>query len=845
MTFPEYLLRFIAIDFHYKYFRLLYRIVVKVSHKFGFLQMFRSLFKPLFGTPGIGSRFQGFIIRSTALCVSMIVLVVIAVFGVLMYLSFFALVFYAFKSNIILGLSYLGLIILIKILNYTYYPIQPIKNYDRLDEYANTGDITHRSFLRKIHNSEYKEALDQLFTNKYVIDFLSRSELDAIKLKKFLDEQINNYKPADFMYRMVEINQIVKFSHIKHQLFLVTLILLCDADERYLSSLNLDSNTLLKYLKFTSFYIKHDHYIWQDEYQLPPSGGLDKDWAVGYTGVLNRSGTDLTKLALKGMMPRLVGRSDVKNNVISALTKNSRNNVLIVGEPGCGKTTFVKALSREIALGTSIPRLKYKRIFSLDIGSLTSGTQGEINNRLVKIIKELESSRNVIVFIDEIHSISSNSSEDPNAVPIFSVLEPYLSDGRFQFIGTTSKKNYNKYIAANGSFAKAFEIVEMRSANEMETYEIMVDSMKSTESKASIRISYLAYLNSYNFAGRYIATRTYPDSAIELLNRAISVLSKNNSVITGEDIANVVSSLFKVPVNAINDDESAKLLNIESVLHERVIGQNAAITAISNALKRARVRIRDQQKPVASFLFAGPTGVGKTETAKALAELYFGSNDYMVRIDMSEFNDPLSVNRLIGDSRNPGQLSTPIKDRPYSLILLDEIEKSANEVQNLFLQILDDGRLTDGDGNLVNFTNTIIIATTNSATKEITASLAANPDQTDLSVMTLDVLKKYFPMEFLNRFNNIIPFTPLSRDEIKQIVRIKLNKLAERLSSEYKIKVTFAATAIDQIANEGYSVEWGARPVNRVIEDKVETNIAQKIIQKELQPGDTYEFTTI
>ncbi len=845
MTFPEYLLRFVAFDFHYKYFRLLYRVIVKVSHKFGFVQMFRSLFKPLFGTPGLGSRIQGLIIRSTAISISLVILLFVAIFGISIYLSFFALVFYAFETNLALGFSYLGLIILIKILNYTYYPIQTIVNYERLDEYANSGDVTHRAFLQKIHDLEYKEALDQLFTNKYVVDFLSRSELDGNKLKKFLGQQISNYKSADFMNKMVEINQEVKFNHIKHQLFLVSLILLCDEDERYLASLNIDSKTLIKYLKFTAFYIKHSHYIWQDEYQLPPSGGLDKDWAVGYTGVLNRSGTDLTKLALKGMMPRLVGRSDVKNNVISALTKNSRNNVLLIGEPGCGKTTFVKALSREIALGTSIPKLKYKRIFSLDIGSITSGTQGEINNRLVKIVKELESSKNVIIFIDEIHSISSNASEDPNAVPIFSVLEPYLSDGRFQFIGTTSKKNYNKYIAPNGSFSKAFEIVEMRSADEMETYEIMVDSMKKIESNSSIKISYLAYANSYTFAGRYITNRGYPDSAIELLNRALSILSKRNSIITGEDIANVVSSLYKVPVNAINDDESAKLLNIESVLHKRVIGQNAAITAISNALKRARVRVRDQQKPVASFLFAGPTGVGKTETAKALAELYFGSNDYMVRIDMSEFNDPLSVNRLIGDSRNPGQLSTAIKDRPYSLVLLDEIEKSAKEVQNLFLQILDDGRLTDGDGNLINFTNTIIIATTNSATKEITASLASNPDQTDISVMTLDVLKKYFPMEFLNRFNNIVPFTPLSRDEIKQIVRIKLDKLEERLATEYKIRVTFSDTAIEEIANEGYSIEWGARPVNRVIEDKVETSIAQKIIQKELKPGDSYEFTSI
>lgn len=336
MSFLEYFLRFILVDFHLKYFRVFYRITVRISQKFGYLQMCRSLVKPLFGTPGFFSRVQGFIIRSVAILISTVIMLIIIGFGILFYLSIFISFYFIFKENIALGILYIGSIFLIKALNFMYYPIASINDLSDKQQYVHSGDITHRSFIRKLQDAEYDSAVDQLFENKFVLNFIERSEMPLNELVTYFKAEVSKYSYEDYLHEMVKINKNVKFRHLKHQLFFVAILFVIDKDYKFISKFNLNRDKLEKYLLISSYYIRHSYRIWQDEYKLPPAGGLDKDWAVGYTAELNRAGTDLTKAALQGFMPKLIGRNDVQQKAIETLTKSSRSNLLLLGENGSG-----------------------------------------------------------------------------------------------------------------------------------------------------------------------------------------------------------------------------------------------------------------------------------------------------------------------------------------------------------------------------------------------------------------------------------------------------------------------------------------------------------------------------
>ncbi len=421
-----------------------------------------------------------------------------------------------------------------------------------------------------------------------------------------------------------------------------------------------------------------------------------------------------------------------------------------------------------------------------------------------------------------------------------------MSRGQFQFIGTTSRTDYNKYLASISSFVKNFDIVEMREANKFETLSIMVNNIRKVERKDGIRLTFPAYYKAFDYSDRFVSQRVFPDKAVELLNQVVAYHLQNgkqNTLITSQSVSDYVSEAYKIPVNALTQSESDKLLNLESILHQRVIGQDLAVRNISSALKRSRVGVRDENKPIASFLFAGPTGVGKTETAKALADIYFGTEDYMIRVDMSEYSDPMSINRLIGTQNTPGYLTSAVRDRPYNLLLLDEIEKADKNILNLFLQVLDDGRLTDGTGITVDFSNTIIIMTSNVGTRAIIGAIDQSLSEDKIKEVALSELKGHFPPEFLNRFTGLVPFNPLSKSDLAKITKYKLDKFAKKMETKH-IYITFSPELISLISERGYSPEWGARPLNRVIEDLVETTLADKMIRSEVKPGDRITFDT-
>ena len=847
MNFLVYLFRYYGFEFHVRYFRLIYRFATLLGNQFGIIPKFLSLFSPLFGLPGIGARIQGFVLRFIAIILGVIFYVAFWLSGFTFYLSIFFCFGYLITADISLFISVILLLILHRFLIYYYRPITEITKFDNYGQYYDSGDIFQRRLCKLIEYGDYKGALNIIFKNKHVAEFFARSELPMAEFEKFLCAyDFSKVKGNEIIKKIIEINNVMKFRHIKDEIFLVAFILYIDTDEAFLSNYNYDTEILLNNLRLISYYQRFEPSLWDDAYRLPPAGGVDKDWTVGGSSMLNRVGTDYTKLSLKGLMPRLVGREDVKHRAIEIMRKKTRNNLMLIGEPGCGKSTFIKGIAREVAIGVKIPELRYKRIVALDIGALMSGSVGDVRTKITKVIDEINANRNVILFIDEIHALSANT-QDPAASDIFAILEPHLTEGQFQFIGATNRRNYNKYVEPNGSFARAFDLVEMRSADKYETLEIMVDTVKSMERKLDIKISYLAFYRAYSLADKYISNRAFPDKAVELIVQTIGEFNKSTKlqkIITDADVSNFMAKTYNLPVDTLTQTETQKLMSIDKILHSRVIGQEMAITSVANALKRSRVGIRDEKKPMASFLFAGPTGVGKTETAKAVTDLYFGGSQFMIRVDMSEYLDPLSLNRLIGDAKTPGVLTSAVKQKPYALILLDEIEKADKLILNLFLQVLDDARLTDGTGETVDFTNSIIIMTTNVGTREIISAINESNSQEQVAKKGMYALKSHYPPEFLNRFNALVVFNPLTMDDVQKITKLKIDALAKRLEKQH-IYLEFGQDTIEYVSQIGYSPEWGARPINRAIEDKIETPLADAMIQGIIKSGQHVNINTL
>ena len=827
--------------------RLVYRVTVRLSQQIGIEAMMKGLFKPLFGFGGFLSRINGFVIRTLMLIFGLVAVLLLLSSSVIVYLTLLYSYVFVFSKSVLYGLVYVFITIVYFIYRLHSARGDSIKDFSDIDEILASGTDYERSLIANAKSDDFKKLAGRFASDQRIIELITRAELDKQEVFEFISSELQNASSAEMLSYIKSINSELKLKYLSKKLIFTAFFLHFKNSYDFLMKCS-STDSVLKYsLLYTIRIHQEDPKIWENDYLIPPSGGIDKAWAVGYTAVLNRFSTDLTKLALRGGLPKLIGRDEAKNQVIAILSKASRNNVLLVGESGCGKTTFVHALAREIALGTSIPALRFKRIVSLDISTLTSGTPGEINDRLSAITKEIVSAGNIILFVDEIHNLSSTLSDDPNAVSVFSTLEPYLSEGRFQFIGATSKTNYYKYIRPNDAFSKAFDLVEMNVATKDETLRILIEMAKELEtSKKGLIVTFPAIQSSYELSDKYISTSSLPDKAVELLNQACANGSKTlGGGITKDVVTSVVSEMINMPLSSIQQNERKILIGLDKLLHKQVIGQDAAIKAISDAIKRARAGVRDDNKPIASFLFSGPTGVGKTETAKALASVYYGSEKSMLRFDMSEYQDVQSIRRLIGDETGtPGLLTTKVRARPYSLLLFDEVEKASENVINIFLQILDDGRLTDAMGILTDFSNTLIIMTSNVGTKSITSAIKDRKSLDEIRAVAVSELKNKFPLEFLNRFSALIPFHPLSEEQIIQIAKLKLKKLQDKLIAK-QIRVGFSETLVKQVANLGYSDEWGARPINRVIEEKIETPIADKIISGEIKSGDKFVMESI
>ena len=632
------------------------------------------------------------------------------------------------------------------------------------------------------------------------------------------------------------------------------------------------------------------------------------------TPTLNQFGEDLTKKAIDGKLDPVIGRSVEIERVIQILSRRTKNNPCLIGEPGVGKTAIVEGLALKISTGDVPEILKNKRVVSMDISGMVAGAKyrGDFEERIKKALGEVKKAGDVILFIDEIHTIVGAGSAE-GAIDAANILKPMLARGELQLVGATTLEEYRKFIEKDAALERRFSPVTVSEPTAKDTIQILKGIRDKYEAHHNVKITDEAIEAAVNLSVRYVNDRYLPDKAIDLIDEASSKArlqtytepdelkqmkeeidrlkkdkeeavrsqkfekaaslrdeekklrekyeeeekkwkNKNNkkmTTITDESIAEVISLWTGIPAKKLTEDENIRLRNLEKTLHERVIGQNEAVEAVSRAIRRGRVGLKDPNRPIGSFLFLGPTGVGKTELSKALAESLFGDESSMIRIDMSEYMEPHSVSKLIGSPPGyvgfdeGGQLTEKIRRKPYSVILFDEIEKAHPDVMNMLLQILDDGRLTDSNGRTVNFKNTVIIMTSNIGARLITdkktLGFSQNGDKNDeqkeydeIKKEVMQELKKEFRPEFINRIDETIVFHKLNDEEILQIIDIMLNEVKKRMKSQ-KYDIEFTSNVKDLIASKGIDKTFGARPLRRTIQSLIEDRLAEGILDGKLK----------
>lgn len=829
-------LKWFFVDFPLYLFRVFWRIVWLVNNSISFTLNLRLIFTPLYGDYTFMGRLIGFVVRLFQIVFGLALVILLAITAALVPLIWYSIPVYITYEYHVLLLVYLGAFYLFRLATARNKPQKKI------------SAITENNYLESFRPTAVSWVKDVASNMQVTAEMLKHKDLQYIlkKLELTGPEFVQKTSEIKVDYRNIEKEAFelakkngARYVELEH-VFLAAIKLIPKIDV-VLSVFNLKFD----HVEQTAFWVVSDRektdkmFLWQEDYELPKMSGAGKGMTGRVTPFLDSISQDYTKMAQYNNIPPMTAHPKVMEELVE-LIGSSNANVLLIGPPGSGKTSVVKGLARKIAKGeTANKAIRFKRIVSVDTAGLLAGTKtaGDISQKITQLMEELKSSGDIVLFFDEIHNfVSGATSEDGSS--IFSLLEPHLTDSKMQFIGATNMANFRKYMEPNGSFSRIFHILEVPPTDTAQTISILEDEARKIEHEEGIIVSYPALVEIVQLASKLIHERVFPDKALDVLHRAVTDL-KGKKYITKEIIRDEVSELTHVPVSSLSEDESQKLLSISDRIKKRVIGQDHAADQIAKALQRARAGIRDEKKPIASFLFVGTTGVGKTETAKALASEFFDNEETMIRLDMSEYQQADSLSKLIGapDGSSKGILTEAVRTKPYALLLLDEIEKAYSSVLLTFLQVLDDGRLTDSSGTTVDFTNTIIIATSNVGTKEIQKVMQQKGSQEEMESVALNAVRDHYAPEFLNRFNGLIVFKPLTKDVVHKITNLLLNKV-RKIADTKGIKVSFTDELINELVERGYNPEWGARPMARVIEDSVETYLAVKLLSKEVQMGD-------
>ncbi|MCL2576617.1 MAG: ATP-dependent Clp protease ATP-binding subunit [Defluviitaleaceae bacterium] len=633
------------------------------------------------------------------------------------------------------------------------------------------------------------------------------------------------------------------------------------------------------------------------------------------TPTLDKFSRDFTQMAKESHFDPIVGRAKETERVIQIISRRTKNNPCLVGDPGVGKTAIAEGLAQRIISGDVPEPVKDKRVVGLDLPGMVAGTKyrGEFEERIKRVLNEVKANPNVILFIDELHTLIGAGGAE-GALDAANILKPALARGEMQVIGATTLDEYRKHIEKDAALERRFQPVMIDEPSEEEAIEILKGIRDKYEAHHNVQITDDAIKAAVELSARYISDRFLPDKAIDLLDETASKVrlrsytappnikalqeqineletekeahikieefekagmlkqqqnrlkerleqeekiwkdtnTKSHHIVNSEEIADVLSATTGVPVKRLQQEESARLMKMEDTIHERVIGQDAAVKTVSKAIRRGRVGLKNPNKPIGSFLFLGPTGVGKTHLCRALAEILFGDENAIIRVDMSEFMEKHNVSRLIGSPPGyvgydeGGQLSDRVRRKPYSVILFDEVEKAHPDVFNILLQVLDDGHITDSQGRKINFKNTVIIMTSNAGARSIVnpkklgfvSEIDKDRSYEDMKKLVMEEVKNIFRPEFINRIDDIIVFHPLDNDDIQKITRLMLDETADRIRQNMDIDLIYTNELVEHIAKEGYDQMYGARPLRRAIQSKIEDELAEAILEGRFREGE-------
>lgn len=702
-------------------------------------------------------------------------------------------------------------------------------SFTRLSKEAKT--IFYRSGMNVLKIQEdLKNYLEKAPRQEALTDLFSGDFQETIKEALSISVQRKHQ-------RIGEKEILIALSH--HNDFFKKLMIEADLKEKDIENIALWLDSVNKVFELTKN-------SWTEE-NLARLGSIGKDWASGYTVTLDRFSVDWRDVVSRWRYREIIGHEKEIEAVEMILGRSGTTNVLIIGDKGTGRKSIIQALAQKCYLGTTLPELDHKRVVELDMVSLLSQIQDfeELEKTLDQIFQEALAAGNVILVVEDLHNFVGDTQQKPGAVDISGILSKYLPMQNFMFIGITDYVGLHQKIEDNPSFLSLFRKVEVSEVSELETIMILQNLSLELEQKNKILVSYPAIREVVNLTSRYVPSVPFPKKAIDILDESIVYLrTLKENILLPHHVAKIISDKTEIPVGKMEFKEKEVLLNLENLIHQKIINQEEAVKEISIAMRRARAGVSSTKRPMGTFLFMGPTGVGKTETSKALAQIYFGSEEKIIRIDMSEFQSISDIPRLIGTTspvEMQGLFTTPVRENPFSLILLDEIEKAHRNILNLFLQVFDEGHITDGQGRKIIFTNTIIICTSNAGAENIFESVKSGKELNKDKLLSFLFKENIFKPEFINRFDAAVIFKPLTKENLLDIAELMLNKLNKNLK-EKEIEFNVTEPLKLKIVDLSYKPEFGAREMRRVVQNNVENAVAEALLSDKIKKGDKIEI---
>lgn len=793
-----------------------------------------------------------------------------AVFSIILFLLFFYGFFSGYFSYNI-NKSFLGLLMIsvsiyaAALLKSAFFE-NKIKNPKVREKLEEAALNMERHNIADFLSFESAKAVEKSYTSTHILYFLLKNskELDFILTRLLLDKKRimraageyikelqhdKNSLSESFKNTIIEALKLASYRkhfRIEERDIIFALSKTDPVLKRILIEFDLeeeDINNLSQWMENIKKEINRGKRFWEME-NLFKKGSLAKTWTAGYTIALDKYSIDWTE-ALRKKPFDIIGHEKQIEMTERILSGGGTNNVLLIGEPGVGKKRIIYALAKKSILGQSMLDINYRRVVELDLPSLLAEIEDEeqVETTLDRIFEEAVSAGNVILVIDNFYNYVAREAK-PGIVDISGIIAPYLKMPQCQLIGITTYDGLHQNIERNSSLLSLFEKVEVPELSKEETIMFLESLLPDLERKYKKIISYPAIREIVELSNRYMPNSAFPEKAVKLLDDVIVYVSDldKEKIVLPRHVAKIITEKTEIPVGEIEDSEKNILLNLEGLIHNRIINQEEAVKEISTAMRRARSEITIRKGPIGAFIFLGPTGVGKTETSKALAEVYFGDEEKMIRFDMSEFQSAKDIPRLIGSQNSPGLLTTAVRENPFSVLLLDEIEKADYNIRNLFLQVLDEGYITDNYGKKADFKNTIIIATSNAGYKIILSALKDKTPWNEVENILRDYLfkERIFPPEFLNRFDSVVVFHPLSKDNVFDIAGLMLSKLKKNLKDK-GVEFVVSDALKHKIADLGYNEIFGAREMRRVIQDNIENPLASALLSGKLKRGDKVE----